>query len=1200
LTLVEATQRLREVEREAIVAVRTLASAGYDHLLAEVELEVPLSEADVAQALKAHVDAMGAPEATRTLWRLYPATCALYTSDAGRREYEHGALYPAIGAELGLSQMQVVGWGDKFLEFLDTISLERFWSDDLIRFRLESILLHGGLPDDAWTQIWQSLILPAVEAGFTSKDARDVVEHALAKSWTAPQLRKTTQHILDNGGSLIVRLIANALAAAQSVKTHGYVDDQVDYRLPQGAIASLQQVLEAPRLHWPELRLDESRANPIYLHCPEQMVARTPFRTGLRADYRLYAVGDNTRQLRHDEIAAHARGQFLHIDETSLALDTSGDFDAVIRFSGLDRSGQPREKRLQWRESAISGVWVFALYRKRWVSAPVGQRQRPFTEAVYVVPSGYRVSSTGSARVVQTTPLTGAWAGRSAYRVEAPEGGSIEFRDSSNNRLGDLPIGQKCAIALRGDQELAIGCLIMGEPAPRVYGKLLPTVSITPLDLSEPIGSDDWSCRVEWTDGGKKRNESVRFVAEGPYRLEANLNDLDDALGPVVGDALLRVEGPSKSGSLTRRFARAPITRPQPVEIRDAPDGDAQVVYQMESMAELPATWRGQDVRALPPTGDGAYRFVAPLSKAKASLTVRMNGNLIPMNLSLLGIDLAPQGVDELILTSPVVPADLLTRYPNGFLRLHCENQTDAQAMLISSDTHQEQVLRAVGRESRRTDTVALAEIHSLLVEQDSLTIELMVEAGDLKYRRRVMSIVPGVGLGLCELLDDGDGITVRSESSALAPVTATVRDLTRPWRDPIAGVFSVGETSVRLQPRPYDMYEGRYGLWLALQDEWGMDGQSCSSIPNSVTTITADDHADANPPMGPYMTSLTSLLMHRQGLAPKAQSIRRTSMPSLGMLEVDAKASVWAAMRVLDPTLPRAENSSSAAKFGTDVIDLRDYRYALCPPVLRALLDPSFASCASKSGLLGCMLVLHLPLLPLRRANSGEFTNDEIGAAWRISPVLGALVSQMHAQVGPAEFARQAAINWLDEIGLESLGAGDMLGQLHVCHHSIASASARDPIQPLTKLSRTSSTRAFGVWIEAETTASVRDTSCWLAAHIEQARSAVTYLETHSPGLRSLATAIQQRDPGEYTRRIDQLPFVSGAAALVATAQAYADSAASRSANIIGGDHAADISSVGLNQVLLDLCSIAPTVLSHDLALIRLAAEKIQMGDLV
>jgi len=67
-----------------------------------------------------------------------------------------------------------------------------------------------------------------------------------------------------------------------------------------------------------------------------------------------------------------------------------------------------------------------------------------------------------------------------------------------------------------------------------------------------------------------------------------------------------------------------------------------------------------------------------------------------------------------------------------------------------------------------------------------------------------------------------------------------------------------------------------------------------------------------------------------------------------------------------------------------------------------------------------------------------------------------------------------------------------------------------------------------------------------------------------------------------------------------VATAQAYTDSAASRSSNIMGGDHAADVSSVGLNEVLLDLCSIAPAVLSHDLALVRLTAEKIQMGDLV
>ena len=344
-----AFERLIAFEGEAYLAARSLAAQSTQHLLAEADIESEFGGAELRGLLSSVIADEGESLGTSTLWNRFPAACSFYLIDAGRREYDHGALYPAIQAEIGLSHQKVMQWGDHFLGFLDGLGLWRFWPGDVTKYRLESILLHCGLPDDAWDQMWRSWLLPYLDVKNTWDDIDDLIELALSDSHAAPTLRTTTKHILINRGEMIVRLITNAVNAGRDVRATGFVDAAKDYGLPPAALTSLEKVLDAPRLKWPELIFDPDRQAVVCLECPEQRIPATSFRHHVDAVYDVYPSTEEGLRPVHDEAPATQRGALLVVESSRMALPPTSGYEAVVKFTGLGRLGEAQERRIRWR-----------------------------------------------------------------------------------------------------------------------------------------------------------------------------------------------------------------------------------------------------------------------------------------------------------------------------------------------------------------------------------------------------------------------------------------------------------------------------------------------------------------------------------------------------------------------------------------------------------------------------------------------------------------------------------------------------------------------------------------------------------------------------------------------------------------------------------------------------------------------------------
>lgn len=1191
-------EHLASLEADAYRAARGLAAQSAERLLAEAEISSSMRDDVVAQRLAACVAEYGESAATALLWRDYPACCAFYVVDVGQREYDHGSLYPAIQGELGLSYSRVVEWGDRLMGFLDRVGLWRFWPGEVHKYRLESILLHGGLPDDAWEQIWRNWILPGVDQGRTEDDVDELIELALSAGHAAPPLRKTTRDILNNRGDMVTRLIEHAVRTAREVVKTGFVDASAQYGLPLAAVQSLERVLDAPRLRWPELVLDVSQECPVCLEFPEQKIPATAFRDRVDATYDVYSASDQGSLIGHDEVPAVRRGRDLTMESSRIVLPPFDGYDALVCFQRLGRMGESQERRFRWRTAGGTAVWVFSRDRRgRYICQWTGGRTRPCVEASYLVPPSCHLRPSESITVQEITPLTGAWGGWTAHQLAAPQGGSIAVLDAEMNPIAEWALGQTCAVSLVGEDELAIGTLVAGVLSPRVYGTRFPIIAVTPIDAAESLHPSEWSCRMEW--GGTNAPQRIEVpLAPGDrgFGLTGDLNAAAASLPGIVSDGVIVCTGPKRAGTLRRQFTRIPVAKPRPIRIggQDVFE-DLRVTYLIETDLKLPKdTWYGlgEDVTVQRDESGKGYLLTARLSRDK--LTARIGG--IPLNLTLLGIEVEADNVGVDLLRARRVPAVVLSKHAGGFVRLHAHSGSGAEArLLLRQQADEDKVLCCVGKDGRFTETLGFGELGACVSPDHGGSLVAEIRTAGLCHDQVLLEVVPGVGVGNARIIDIGRGIAVETEHPALVAMRVAVKDMTAPWRGPAFGTLDPGTRTVNLEPTEFPLPVGRYGLWIVPSDEWEEDAAiDFYTDPLMVQNVTIDGSEDELPRMGPYCRALTELLLHSVGLCEKPPIRRSTTPPTLPMLPADAEATVSAVASV-----SRA-GDAAATQFGAELMRLESYRYPVSPAVVEALVAAASGRAVTRWATLAEMAILRLPLLPAMKNTSAAIDPAVLSSAWHTEPLLGWLASSMHSWWGDPQVGALFAREWLLSVCGSSGLPGDLRRELRIRQDHIKDFAEHPDAAGGHSVGQTMTVSAFGRWIATTTTKERIATSAWLATLLPKMREGLTQYIAEGGPMKFVATEIASRDAGDNCRTICNLPFAVGYVSFGCLALSFGDPAAVHLASCVSDIGRNDPTHASMCQLLLELTRRCYSLVSQDIVLVRTAYQQSATGELV
>ncbi len=1179
-----AREVLRSYEHGAVSAAKAVARRGRDSLLVEgePELEHPVSEGSMIDALRTVIAELGASEATRELWRRYPATCTFYMIDAGRRDYDSGALYPRIADELRIPEQCVHRWADHFIRFLNELRLQHFGPDSAGKYKLRSILLHGGFPNDAWRQIWQLWIIPGVRSG--RRTARELIQWVLSSAHDAPHMRTTTKDMLQNGGPVVEKLVNAAVRAAEKAEGAGFLDaSAADYGLPAEALTSLGETLNAPRLRWPEMRFDLQSQSAVYLQAPEIDLGVDGGSDQTSIRYEIFADG---KLIKTDEmIATSETGRWL-IQPSRIPLPSSSVFDAIIRCRGIGRPDQESARRIRWQATGPHGMWTFVRDRSgAWTCPPRGSWRRPHDRALCLVPRDMRIAGDpddSTSRVLSETPLSDEWGGWFAFEVEVLGGGAFRLLSSDGTPIQDLAFGQWCAISLAHEDETLIGHLILDPTCP-VFGLQLPDVLVEALDPSLDLQPEQWSCEIRWGPAGESVSAPFMFDEQG-YRLRAVLEELSCQLPDVIDDGLIHVAGPEGYGQLQRRFARIPCSRPRLEEIDVDDQGILMVSYEIESHIDLADAVRDPSLRVERKASTQVLH--APLSVESVPACVKDAGRSVAMNITLAGVSLEAEGIDLPDGPDPlVIPQAGLSLIAHGALRIRASRGGGCRVVLeLVSDASETTELRTVGVDGSYSDALGIGELAATLPSTDVVTLCLRLESGPTSFVRELIRIRHGLGLGQVTIDRSQKPARLVCEQATAVPMAIRVLDLTAPWREGARASLPAGKVQAELRPDDFAFCEGRYGVWIQVEDEWCPD-VDLTVAPTLVFDVGPDDEPDPAPKMGPYHGQLARLLRSRAGLADQPRLCARPARPRLHMLTGDAEATVITLLGCLRPPsdqrLRLLRDDETVATLGRDIMRLSEYRDAISPETLRCLIDAQERGWTYQD-VLKVMTALRMPMSDMRDEACTTLSADELQRAWQLHPYLGLLSSLMHARAGRQDEAAQYVDQWFSE--QTACSRTNALRALEPDTEVLSEAAewrwaGSPPDMPLE--------RAFVEWIRSATQKQQVQTAQWVRAHLEPTRTALgRFVEIAGP-LSSLVRAVRRRDSGEDVKTVANLTLVTGALSLAALAHQLGHSEARRLTEaLVGSD---DPTHQTLTELLVQGLDVCPGVLGMDLSLMRL-----------
>ncbi len=644
----------------------------------------------------------------RATRRYLPNAFLIYMADSCRRNYRNSTLWKNVFAELGVADMNRQGELKQLL--LDEIrrrGLPLYNSTQRDYYYLYTMLLHAGLSEDIWRQIWKELLIPLslkVHEGSLPEgrypDGRMLVRLALQEGSSYRLTSKMTQSVFSDAP---IQMLAPSLEEAFGVSMQ-YASTRLatgetfmfsGQNLSEAAIDGLSDYIserqEGPRrpaaahgthggagrgetgaiiyIPTPELRLDMADADrPVSIWWKGRIIP------GDFIGYEVkYLVNGSVE--RSARVLDGVRGGLM--EDCKISMPLAGRYDVEVKIIQPPKDGETEGREVSRRSSSFGytkpGVYEFVMGSDGVMRLRKGLTVRRKTTISYLLSRGYRVepragmelkdrySSGGGVSVETYDVRPGACA-----RIVDADGDEVSawhdgFNVTYNNgrRIGVTETGENL-YPCTGASELS-------------NNKYLPTIVVNILGeasrgLGPKAGGLDVVCEC---DG---RNYSIK--RDVPYGSGV------DTGGPEIGYQLMLVLSRSIIPSFVRhgrvratlsstgeevlcfRFSVLPIHSLGISSLRFGEGGDIEATY---SFRAAQAMFVGKSDAVLSSVDQGTiYRFRRPLSDGETRLIFATPGTLrMGASLQLAGIEADVSSL-RLFATRPYTYADALGRKADG------------------------------------------------------------------------------------------------------------------------------------------------------------------------------------------------------------------------------------------------------------------------------------------------------------------------------------------------------------------------------------------------------------------------------------------------------------------------------------------------------------------------------------------------------
>lgn len=175
-----------------------------------------------------------------------------YFALLARNNYDGDSLWGRMFTNMGLMKVDVQNAAKRmFVAYVYQRGLAIFERNETHTYMLDTAVLHGGLSQASWRDLWEHSLLPLAKSGRLPKDATggQVLQHILNNASVAPRRRATKNILAMAPDSALANLFASAWPVALRVSqreddnTIAFIESS---GLPSVAIRGLQEAQQSP------------------------------------------------------------------------------------------------------------------------------------------------------------------------------------------------------------------------------------------------------------------------------------------------------------------------------------------------------------------------------------------------------------------------------------------------------------------------------------------------------------------------------------------------------------------------------------------------------------------------------------------------------------------------------------------------------------------------------------------------------------------------------------------------------------------------------------------------------------------------------------------------------------------------------------------------------------------------------------------
>lgn len=575
----------------------------------------------------------------------------LYVAFLANSSFDGENLWDNLFCEMGVREQEVKATVKQmFISYLYQRGMVVYERNLTYAYYAETAILHGGLSEGMWKDLWTNSFLPLARSGYLSDDADNarVFDSILNDGNYRPRLRMTKELLSRISVEVLAPYCGVAWKIARKVVAAGSAAALIPFQgLPDVALRALEGVLagdasgsrakteEGVVLFVGQVSLELDLAFGVVRFSWGSN--RLPAVAGnLKVEYLVDGVLEKRAEILplagacqlpagHIEIQPRER---YDIERRIVALGPDGSFREVASLSQSFRNSKP-------------GCFEFVRNRENvYKFRDADQRLLKKSRVAYLVEKGRVVEARRGMNLVNIRPGGGDWADMTVYEFDVEPGASGLIRDEATGEVLSgwhedyrVRIDKGPAIGLAGGLDLFGHVLGSGET-----DVALPAIRIDALG-SEAI--DDVEVRFI------KNGESSRLCArwkisesDNTAALFLSFPSAEEGRGIVRSCVIEARQGTTKDILLRYRFAIVPI---QGFRLEDykisAENGELIGIYQFEVTEPLTIRYAGgSDEEEQLETGTQS-NLQAPLSSEVAQVEMAdRNGASISAQLYLAGI----------------------------------------------------------------------------------------------------------------------------------------------------------------------------------------------------------------------------------------------------------------------------------------------------------------------------------------------------------------------------------------------------------------------------------------------------------------------------------------------------------------------------------------------------------------------------------